>query len=116
MALGDFVRISFPYGMQKNDKNEWFVFNREYKPLGFNTDEKVKYEDYPIFVKYKGLTDAKLQKLACPNENTIRRNDKGEIFMIWFYSDGTNPKDNPKYWDAYFKRIKILSSLRSPDL
>lgn len=113
MALGDFFRINMPYGMEKNDKNEWFVFNREYKPLGFNTNERVEYEKYPVFVRYKALTEAKLQKLACPKEDTIRRNEKGEIRMIWFYSDGTNPKDSPKYWNDYFERIKILSSLKS---
>lgn len=112
MALGDFFRINMPYGMEKNDKNEWFVFNPEYKPLGFNTNEHLEYENYPVFVKYKGLTEKKLQKLACLEDGYIRRNEKGEIYMVWFYSDATNPKDTPKYWNDYFDRIKILSTLK----
>jgi len=49
MALGDFFRINMPYGMRRNDKGEWFVFNREYKPLGWNTKEFINEEDYPDF-------------------------------------------------------------------
>jgi len=115
MALGDFFRINLPYGMEKNDKNEWFVFNREYKPLGFNTSEKVELEAYPVFVKYQALTEDKLQKLACSKkgEEAIRRNEKGEIQMIWFYSEKTNPQSNSKCWNDYFERIKVLSSLKS---
>jgi hypothetical protein len=48
MALTDFFRINLPYGIQKNDVGEWSAFNREYKPLGWNTDEWVNYEDAPI--------------------------------------------------------------------
>ena len=115
MALGDFFRINMPYGMRKNEKNEWFVFNREYKPLGFNTNEHIEYENYPVFVKYKGLTETKLQKLACSKENSIQRDENGNIYMIWFYSDATNPKDNPRHWNDYFDRIKILSILKSSE-
>ncbi len=35
MALSDFFRINLPYGMMRNESGEWFVFNREYAPLGF---------------------------------------------------------------------------------
>lgn len=112
MALTDFFRINMPYGIQKNDNDEWFVFNREYKPLGWNTNRHVDYKEYPVFTKYKGLTETKLLKLACPGEDYIRRNEKGEIYMIWLYSDVTNPKDNPKYWADYFEKIKVLSKLK----
>lgn len=115
MALGDFFRINMPYGMKRNDKNEWFVFNREYKPLGWNTYQHINQEEYPVFTKYKGLTEAKLLKLACPKEDTVRRDENGKIHTIWFYSDGTNPKDNPIYWNDYFEKIKILSKLKSEE-
>ncbi len=113
MALGDFFRINMPYGMQKNENGEWFVYNREYKPLGWNTYEDVNPKGYPVFTKYKGLTEAKLIKLACPMEDTFRRDESSVINQIWFYSDGTNPKNNPKYWESYFEKIKLLSSLEA---
>lgn len=111
MALGDFFRINMPYGMKKNDKNEWFVFNREYKPLGWNTNEHIKEEDYPVFTKYNALTDAKILKLAGSDKDGVRRNEQGEIYMFWLYNDVTNPKDTPKLWNDYFEKIKILAQL-----
>jgi hypothetical protein len=112
MALGDFFRINMPYGMKRNDKNEWFVFNREYKPLGFNTNENIKEEQHPVYTKYKALTEAKIIKIAWSDNDGIRRNEKGEIYMFWLYNDATNPKDSPKYWNDYFEKIKILSNLK----
>lgn len=111
MALGDFFRINMPYGMKKNDKNEWFVFNREYKPLGWNTREHIREEDYPVFNQYETLTEAKILKLAWSDTEGVKRNDEGEICMFWLYNDATNPKDKPKYWNDYFEKIKILSQL-----
>ena len=111
MALGDFFRINMPYGMKKNDKNEWFVFNREYKPLGWNTGEHVHEEDYPVFTKYKALTEAKILKLSWSDKDGLRRNEQGEIYMFWLYNDATNPKDTPKHWNEYFEKIKILAQL-----
>ncbi|MFN8304035.1 MAG: hypothetical protein U0U46_16225 [Saprospiraceae bacterium] len=113
MALGDFFRINMPYGMRKNDKNEWFVFNREYKPLGWNTYEYTEEENYPVHVRYKGLTEAKILKLTWSDKDGIRRNEKGEIDIFWLISDATNPKDSPKYWGDYFEKIKILSDLKA---
>lgn len=113
MALTDFFRINLPYGMERNEKGEWFVFNREYKPLGWNTDKRVPYGDYPVYVKYKGLTEAKIKKLA-PSENQIRRDESGSIVQFWLYNDATNPHDYPKYWEAYLEKIKLLAKLK-PD-
>lgn len=113
MALGDFFRINMPYGMKKNDQNEWFAFNREYKPIGFNTNEYIYEEKYPVYTKYKGLTEAKILQLSWSKKEGITRDENGEIYMFWLYSDQTNPKDDPKYWDEYFNKIKILSKLKS---
>ena len=34
--INDFLRINLPYGIKKNENNEWAAFNREYLPLDFN--------------------------------------------------------------------------------
>lgn len=101
-----------PYGMERNEKWEWFVFNREYKPLGWNTWEHIEKGEMPIFVKYEGLGEATLLKLACNIESSVRRDENGEIYQIWFYNDATNPKDDHRHWPAYFERIKKLSKLK----
>ncbi|MGB0931186.1 MAG: hypothetical protein ACPGVB_10440 [Chitinophagales bacterium] len=118
MALSDFFSINFPYGLKRNSKGEWFVFNREYMPLGWNSlkekksifDDKV-YSHYPIYTKYKGLTDVKLKKLA-HIEDSIRFDEKGKINQIFFYDSRTNPNINPENWTLYLEKMKILSSLK----
>ena len=78
--------------------------------MGWNTVESVKYEDYPVYVKYKGLTEAKIIKLA----SSFERDENGPIILFWFYNDATNPADSPKYWNAYLEKIMFFSRLK-PD-
>ena len=117
MALTDFFRINFPYGMVTNSKGEWMAFNREYMPLGWNSSEhKVTlfedncYGEHPVYTKYVNLTDAKILKII--DEKHIKRDD-GKIKIIYFYDDVTNPKDNPKFWDRYLKIIQYFSKLEN---
>lgn len=112
--LCDFFRINMPYGMKRNENNEWIFFNREYMPLGYNTvihpsvNDTKAYDHLPLFTKYKGLTEAKLLKLAYEPE-ALRRDEAGKINQVFFYNDRTNPQNDPKYWDMYFEKIRLLS-------
>ena len=49
-------RYTMPYCVQKEAEGKYVVLNRNYKPLGFNTEKGVSYEKYPIIHKLKGLT------------------------------------------------------------
>lgn len=116
--LNNFFKINLPYGIMKNDNDEWTAFNREYQPLGvnesdFNSLHPELLNNLPIRTKYKGLTEKKLISLAYA-ENGIHRNDKGEIWRIYFYNDKLNPtaKNAQKdLWDNYFEKIKEISKL-----
>lgn len=119
MALTDFFRINMPYGINRNSNGEWFAFNREYVPIGWNSTANQKsifldnvYGELPIYTKYKGLTELKLTKLA-GDEGSVKVDDQGKINRVYFYTDRTNPTNNKKYWDAYFEKIKILSALQT---
>ena len=115
MSLNDFFRINMPYGMKKNPDGKWFLFNREYVPLGWNTKENNEsilsdepYAKFPIHTHYKGLTEKTILKIAIDN-SSIRRDDNGNIDLFFLYDDSTNPKDNPSHWKYYFEKIKVLS-------
>ncbi len=103
--------------MRRNEKNEWYCFNREYKPLGFNQAQMhCKFVDYPIFTKYKAVTEQKLLDLA-GDETKISRDDNGIIQAIWFYDDRSNPTnsfgvDSAKLWTEYFNKIQQVSLLK----
>lgn len=115
MALTDFFRINLPYGLKKNSKGEWFTFNREYVPLGWNSTAGAKsifdenaYPDYPVYTKYKGLTENAILKIIT-DPDRIQRNKAGEIDSVFFYNDRTNPQSSPEYWKDYFEIIKAFS-------
>jgi hypothetical protein len=114
MPLSDFFRINLPYGMEKNANNEWFAFNREYVPLGWNTKDSSFFNEMktngelPIHTKFKGLTDNAISKIIT-NPDRVQKNKAGEIVTVFFYNDATNPQSKPQYWDDYFAIIKELS-------
>lgn len=112
MGLFDFFRVNMPYGMTKNEEGEWFVFNREYKPLGWNTSERIEYKEYPVYTKYEGLTNKVLRNLSWGLGRGIKKDENGNINTVWFYDEVTNPKDHPKHWEAYLERIKTLAQLK----
>lgn len=122
--LPDFFRINLPYGLARNKKGEWMAFNREYMPLGFS-DSKYKrdglpnesYEEYPVYAKYKGLTERLLTILAeNAGEYSMRYDEKGDINMIFLYNGTTNPikqVDKSGYhWQNYWSKLTMLSKLQ----
>lgn len=106
MPLNNFRQIHMPYCLKKQDDGCYVVLNREYKPLGFDTDEYLKYEDYPILVKYK-ITKAKIKQLS------VHPEDNSEDFYL--YNDGCLPEHNKKNMDAYLEKLRILTKLEKKD-
>ena len=114
MSLDDFFRINLPYGIKRNPDNTWFAFNREYLPIGWNAKDKADsiykpfaFSDVHINTEYKGLTERNI--LAIVDDKAIRRNEDGEIVLVYFYDDSTNPNDEPEYWERYLSIIKRVS-------
>lgn len=119
MSLNSFFAINLPYGLLRDENDEWEIFNREYIPLGF-TDTETKISDQskiPIRTKYNGLTEKLLIEIAAKDGKSIERDSAGKIRRVWLYNDNTNPmnqpdQDNP-YWAEYWSRLEKLSRLMS---
>lgn len=114
--LTDFFRINLPYGLVRNEDGSWTPFNRERKPIGFNTDEPVKHLDkLPIRNGYLGLTDRLIMEITGYDETSILRDEKGNIMQFWLYNDATNPINQPskdnEYWAVYWKKLEALARL-----
>jgi hypothetical protein len=113
--LSDFFRINLPYGLKRNSNNEWFAFNREYVPLGWNStdghesihDDKA-FSKFQVYTKYKGLTENAILKII-KNPDAIQKDKEGKIAFVFFYNDKTNPQSSPQYWNEYFDIIKAFS-------
>lgn len=103
MALEDFRAVFLPYCIEKQPGGTYVVLNREYKPLGFKTRDFIKYADYPVCVKIKGLTAAKAAKLSVDESKDLDR--------IFLYDDATNPIRSKKNMDAYLAKLAVLAKL-----
>lgn len=99
----DFRAVYFPYCIEKQSDGSWVVLNRSYKPVGFNTDDFVKYEQHPVSARLSGLGPAKLKKLSYSGEVEGDR--------VYLYNDGCVPTRSAANMKSYLEKLKILAGL-----
>jgi hypothetical protein len=99
----DFRAVYFPYCIEKQDDGTWVVMNRQYKSVGFNTSDYIRYEDYPVSAKLSGIGPGVCRKLAYDGNDQAKR--------VYLYNDGTNPVGSKANMDAYLKKLAILAKL-----
>ena len=117
--LSDFFRINLPYGMVRNENNQWMAFNRENKPIGYNTDEPIetRLPEYAhVYTFFPGLHNQFIMELTGYNENDVKRDEQGNICQFWLYNDATNPMNQPDEkndcWEKYWEKMELLAKLR----
>lgn len=115
MSLDNFFSINMPYGIKRNNKNEWFSFNREYMPLGWNSKsnqqsiyDEAAFSQFPIHTKYINISDRDLKQIG-GEPDSIHYDSEGKPNMVFLYGDNSNPVYVANCWDKYFEKIKILS-------
>jgi len=104
MSGNDTRAIHLPYCLKKPEDGRYVVLNRDYKPLGFDTQDWLDYNAYPIPLKFKNLTE----------EVASRISHKGskERDMIFFYDDGCIPTHAPEHMTAYLERLRVFAKLK----
>lgn len=100
----DFRSIYFPYCIEKQPNGAWVVLNRQYKPVGFHTNDFINYEDHPISTQLLGLGPSVAKKLSYTG--------KSEGDRIYLYNDGCIPTSNKANMDEYLKKLSILAGLK----
>lgn len=107
MALWNFASICLPYCLERQENGDWIALNREYKPLGFKTHDWIKYEQYPIAIKFKRLHRMrdKLHAGNCEKEN-----------LIFLYNDGNAPWLSKRDMGSYMARLSLLAMEKVGDL
>lgn len=103
MPLNNFRSVFMPYIIEKQPDGRYAVLNREYKPIGFYTQDFIAYSDYPVLVKLKGLTKAKATKISYNGDSNTDH--------IVLYNDGCVPTNSKKDMQAYLARLEILAGL-----
>jgi hypothetical protein len=109
ILLNDFVRGYFlPYCFQRMYKDEditnsryygsnlnalypytYLPLNRRYKPIGFVTNDHVKYEDYPLNIIRSKKPFFKIKNVFT-NKTPITQDTK----QFWLYNDGIESRVN----------------------
>ena len=104
MALDYLGEICLPYCIKFLDDGQIMVLNREYKPLGFKTRQRVNYGDYPIAVR---LSSAALDELkALSIDGGFQDNE------IVLYDDNSNPSYSSNDMKVYLEKLAKLMVLK----
>lgn len=80
------------------------ALNRDYKPVGFMTDDSIDYGKYPIAVGIRRLGP----KLAAK----VSFNGNEDLRCIYLYNDGCKPDSSAKAMQDYLRRLAILAKLK----
>lgn len=101
MPLNDFRSVFMPYCIARQADGRYAVLNREYKPVGFYTRERIAYDAYPVLVKFKRLTTTQAKKISCAGDPSTEK--------IFLYNDGCVPTHSATHMKAYLERLAILA-------
>ncbi|MCD4820754.1 MAG: hypothetical protein K8R11_01465 [Methanococcoides sp.] len=105
MAIENVRAVYFPYCIEKQEDGSWVLLNRNYKPVGFNTGDFIRYEEYPVSMKLKGIGPATLKKLSDKNEDIEDR--------VYLYNDSCVPTSSAQAMSSYLKKLEVLLKLQS---
>lgn len=94
----------FPYCIQRLESGRYILLNRNYKPLGNPTRDRVSYETDPSAVKIT-ITPATAAKLSWEQSQKVEK--------IYLYNDGCIPTESAAYMADYLKRLAVLAKLKA---
>lgn len=107
MLKDELRHTHFLYCLDRQEDGSYVLLNRNYKPLGFMTDEYVQYEEHPVGVKLKGLGPKSAAKISYSGDESLER--------IYLYNDGCIPTHSPANMKAYLSRLGIVMKLGISD-
>lgn len=93
----------FPYCVQRLKDGRYIVLNRDYKPLGIQSSERVVYETHPSAINIK-VTPATARKISWKESD--------DIGVIHLYNDGCVPTSSAAHTAAYCKRLSVLMAIK----
>lgn len=101
--MSTLYRTHFPYCIQAVHYG-YVLLNRDYKPIGFMTNDWLNYNSYPIQFDTKSFKSSVVQNLSWEGNTE---------FPIFLYSDACSPWSSKANETAYFDRLKILGNIKS---
>ena len=95
------IHIELPYCLQRLDDGRYILLNRDYKPIGIETKEWVRYEDYPSAHYFGNIVEDLAIALSSDPKSP-------NIYLIHLYGVKTNPARSVKNLEDYIRRLKLL--------
>ncbi|WP_458789419.1 hypothetical protein [Adonisia turfae] len=93
-----FLEIFYPYCIERLEDGRYVILNRNYKPLGVMTSERIDYGPYAVSLK---ITPSVASKISWKGDADITR--------IYLYQSRHTVCESYE-WKAYTERLKVLSS------
>jgi len=103
MRITNFIAIYLPYCLRLQNNGTYAVLNRNYKPVGFNTESWIDYDDFPVTSKIERIGPGTAKKLSY--------NNSSDVSTIYLYNDGCNPVNSNSDMENYLKKLRILAKL-----
>lgn len=104
-TTSSFRWVFLPYCLIQQADGSYVVVNRRYKPVGLTQTDFVRYEDFPVAVRFaRKLSAAQIRAISYSGDT-----DPGRIYL---YNDGCIPTDSDANWTAYSKRLQRLADLK----
>jgi len=101
--------VYFPYCLEQQEDGSWVLLNRNYKPVGFNTGDFIRYEEHPVSIRLRGIGPATLKRLAFDGE--IK--GEGAKPYVMLYNDGCVPTLSTDHMASYLQKLEILMKLKT---
>jgi hypothetical protein len=101
----DATWYDWPYCIDRQPDGAWLALNRDYKPLGERSGDRVVYETHPARQRLKGLTTRVARRLSIdPVTDAIPD-------RIYFYDDARSPRRSAAHRAAYLEKLAMLLDL-----
>lgn len=104
MANESLRRAFFPYCLDRQGNGTYVLLNRRYKPVGITLTSWVRYDDFPVAVRLRGMRPSVAAKLSVHGDPDVNR--------IYLYDDATNPEGSAANTRAYMERLAYLMELK----
>ncbi len=92
-----FRQIILPYCLKRMEDSTYIILNRRYKPIGFDTTEFLRYEDYPICHRIKEINQNTAASFSWyGDDNTDINTD-----IIHLYHDDSISTSSPENMRSY---------------
>ena len=97
-------RSHFPYCLKRMDDGSWVVLNRNFKPIGITTTDRVDYTAVPVSFRSKRLTPRVLRMLS----HELNPKSLNHVYM---YDKNAPPERDPIRLHLYMQKLQILMGI-----